>query len=177
MADIASFLATRIEASGHTINVPLVEAAGLLHDLDKAFPAEHPLKWLGHGEAGAEWARQNGHAQIAAALANHPVMRLADDEHYLPWVHGATVEERVVAYADKRTKQDLVTLDERFVEWLARHGQTRGMEVARERAEALERDVCGAATIAPEDVQRAQWAVHALARADGQATTPTPEQE
>jgi putative nucleotidyltransferase with HDIG domain len=165
VADIASFLASHIEQSGHTINVPLTEAAALLHDLDKAFPDGHELKALGHGHAGAEWARQNGHAEIAAALANHPVMRLADDEHYLPWVHGATVEERVVAYADKRARQDLVSLDERFAEWVSRHGGTRQMSLARERAETLERDVCNAAGLGPADVQRNAWAVDALAGA------------
>jgi hypothetical protein len=165
VADIAAFLAARVEGSGHTINVPLVEAAGLLHDVDKALPDGHALRALGHGHAGAEWARQNGHAEIAAALANHPVMRLANDEHYLPWVHGATVEERLVAYADKRARQDLVSLDDRFSEWLARHGATPQMAVARERADALEREVCAAAGIAPTDVRRQPWALDALAAA------------
>ncbi|MGI8928212.1 MAG: HD domain-containing protein [Candidatus Limnocylindrales bacterium] len=151
-----------MDARGHAIHVPLVEAAALLHDVDKALPAGHPLKPLGHGEAGAAWLREQGHDELAGAVANHPVTRLADDEHYSLWIHDATVEERVVSYADKRATQDLVSLDQRFSRWIERKGDTPKMQVARGRAEALERDVCAAAGVDPEEVQRAPWAVAEL---------------
>ena len=80
-----------------------------------------------------------------------------DDAAYLPWVSSATVEERVVAYADKRAHQDVVALDERFGEWIERHGASPEMEVARERAKALEREVCEAAGVEPAEVQRNPW--------------------
>lgn len=147
---------------GHAINVGLVEAAALLHDVDKALPAEHPLKQLRHGDAGAAWLRERGHEELAAAVADHPVTRLSDDEHYFAWSRGATVEERVVAYADKRAKQDVVSLDDRFRKWTQRHGNTPQMQVARERADALEADVCAAAGVSPSEVRRASWAAAAL---------------
>ena len=106
---MASFLARRIDERGHAIDVALVEAAALLHDLDKALPANDPLKGLGHGDAGAAWLRERGHDELAGAVASHPVMRLTEDERYEFWVRDATVEERVVAYADKRARQDLVS--------------------------------------------------------------------
>jgi putative nucleotidyltransferase with HDIG domain len=165
VADIASFLAGKINSRGHAINVPLVEAAALLHDLDKALPADDPHKGLGHADAGAAWLRDHGYNELASSVAGHPVMRLTEDERYQFWVREATVEERVVAYADKRSRQDVVSLDERFERWLARHGDSEAMGIARERAVLLEKDVCAAAGFAPGDVQRNAWAATALAEA------------
>jgi putative nucleotidyltransferase with HDIG domain len=162
VADVAAFLAKSIQEQGHTINVPLVEAAALLHDIDKALPADHPLKPLRHADAGAQWLADNDYGELVGAVEAHPVMRLAEDDHYGPWSRGATVEERVVAYADKRATQDLVSMDERFNYWLERHGDTHEMRVARERADKLEAEVCSAAGIDPADVTRERWAEAAM---------------
>ena len=70
---------------GVAVDVPLVEAAALLHDLDKALPADHPLKSLGHGAAGGEWLRRNGFARARGAVAGHPVWLLADVDSYAAW--------------------------------------------------------------------------------------------
>ena len=155
---MASFLARRIEERGHAIDVALVEAAALLHDVDKALPANAPVKGLGHGDAGAAWLRERDHGELAGAVGSHPVMRLTENERYEFWVHEATVEERVVAYADKRARQDVVSLDERFRYWADRHPDNDAMQVARERAEKLQEEVCAAAGVAPEEVGRERWA-------------------
>jgi putative nucleotidyltransferase with HDIG domain len=157
VGEIAAFLAARIAERGHTIDVELAAVAALLHDLDKALPPGDERKALGHGYGGAMWARDSGFDELAPAIQDHPVSRLSDDAIYLPWAAGATVEERVVAYADKRAHQDVVSLDERFAEWVERHGASPHMTVARERAEDLERQVCAAAGIEPSDVRREPW--------------------
>mgnify|MGYP002336268811 CR=1 FL=1 len=157
VGEIASFLAARIAEQGHPIDVALVEAAAFLHDVDKALPSEDKRRGHGHGIAGAIWAHHEGYDEIAPAIADHPVSRLMDDDSYLPWAKWATIEERVVAYADKRAHQDVVSLDERFAEWVARHGASPEMDVARERAQALEREICEAAGIEPGEVRRAAW--------------------
>ena len=140
----------------------MVDAAGLLHDLDKALPGSDPVKGLGHGDAGAAWLRERGHDELAGAVASHPVMRLTQDERYEFWVRDATVEERVVAYADKRAMQDLVSMEERFRYWVERHGDTDAMQVARERAERLEEEVCAAAGVSADQLERERWAEAAL---------------
>ena len=171
VGDIAALLAAAIEEQGHAISRALAESAALLHDVDKAFPDDSPLKGLGHGYAGAEWLSENGFGELAGAVASHPVTRLADDEHWAVWSRMATVEERVVAYADKRAKQDLVSMDERFQEWITRHGDNEALSVARERANDLEAEVCAAAGISPADVERLPWAEAALQGA--RMTAPT----
>jgi putative nucleotidyltransferase with HDIG domain len=158
VADVAAFLAARIEERGHAINVALCEAAALLHDVDKALPQSDPRNGLGHADAGAQWLSDNGYGELSAAVAAHPVTKLADDEHYAIWTLSATVEERVAAYADKRAMQDLVSMDERFDYWIEKHGETDVMVVARERAQILEAGVCEAAGVAPNEVARLRWA-------------------
>lgn len=166
VAEVAAYLASAIDERGHAISVALVEAAALLHDIDKALPDNNPLKGLGHGYAGAEWLSEHGYGELAGAVASHPVTRLANDDHYVIWSRMATIEERVVAYADKRAKQDLVPMDERFRSWVDRHGDTDLMRLARERANALETDVCAAAGIDPGQVERTEWAAAALGIAE-----------
>ena len=87
--------------------------------------------------------------------------RLADNEHYATWARTATVEERVVAYADKRAMADLVSMDDRF--HVDREARRNGRDaVARDRAEILEASVCAAAGIKPDEVERLRWAEAAL---------------
>jgi hypothetical protein len=160
---VAAFLAARIAASGESLDVQLVEAAALLHDVDKLLPDDHPLRVLRHGEAGAAWLSEHGHGELAKAVAGHPATLLGDDERYPRWASEATVEERIVAYADKRAMQDLVSLEQRFAAWLERHPErAASLRLARSRAESLETQVCAAAGIAATDVQRLAWVEEAL---------------
>lgn len=144
----------------------LVEAAALLHDVDKALPEDHELRTLGHGDAGAAWLTAQGYAELARSVANHPATRLSDERRYPRWAAFASPEERIVAYADKRAMADLVSLEDRFAAWLARHPERgQSLEVAHRRALRLERDVCRAAAIEPREVARLRWAAEALAEA------------
>lgn len=165
VAEIAADLAARVAARGIAVDRRLVEAAALLHDLDKALPQDDPLRALGHGHAGAEWLVRHGWAELAPAVDAHPVMRLvtpAGDR----WLERATLEERIVAYADKRAAARLGPVDARFARWQRKHPEhVDGLRAARARVDRLERDVCAAADIAPEAVRRLPWVRAALARA------------
>lgn len=143
----------------------LVEAAALLHDVDKLLPRDDPLLSLGHGEAGARWLVARGHPELSRAVANHPVTRLSDETHYRRWASFATREERIVAYSDKRAAQHLEPMATRFARWQDRHPEYGDrLLLARRRAERLERDVCAAAGIRPDQVARLHWVRSALER-------------
>jgi putative nucleotidyltransferase with HDIG domain len=173
VADVAAFLADAIRRRGTAVDRALVESAALLHDVDKVLPADHAHASLGHGDAGAAWLRDHGHAELSAAVAGHPVTRLAEDERYVVWWRDASLEERVVAYADKRAAQRLGSLDERFARWYQRHPERReALDVARTRARLLEEQVCAAAGVAPDEVDRLPWADAALAAAEERWTEP-----
>lgn len=163
VAEVAVDLAARIAERGTALDRALVEAAALLHDVDKALPKGHPLLQLGHGAAGAAWLTERGHAELAPAVAHHPAKLLSDEAVYPGWAARASLEERVVAYADKRATQDVVTLDERFHRWAERHPErAASIQVARGRAQLLEREVCAAAGLAPTEVQRVPWVRDAM---------------
>jgi hypothetical protein len=167
VAEIAAFLAARVAAQGTPVDRALVEGAALLHDLDKALPGTDPLRELGHGHAGAAWLTQHGHGELAPAVASHPVMRLTSPGAER-WLTGSTLEERIVAYADKRAAQRLGPLDARFARWFERHPEHgAGLRVARGRAAVLERSICDAADVDPVDVRRLRWVQDAFAQAGG----------
>ncbi len=178
VGEVAAFLAASISARGEQINVQLVEAAALLHDLDKALPAEDPLRALGHGDAGAAWLRDHDFDDLASAVGCHPVMRLADDDRYAGCIVLGSIEQKVVAYADKRALQDLVSLDQRFDRWKTRFPKSSTNSIARERARLLEQEVCAAAGIKPSGVERLSWVDEAIlagrAASRGAATGEAP---
>ena len=172
-AEVASFLAHRMASCGHPVDRRLAETAGLLHDLDKALPRDHPLLAAGHGHAGAAYLAQAGHPELVRAVADHPVMRLMAPDAS-EWVASAPLEQRIVAYADKRAMQRVVSLDQRFARWVQRHpGQTGHLAQARAMARRLEEELCGLAGITPGRVVRLRWVEDAARRAQAMAT-PTP---
>jgi hypothetical protein len=172
VAEVAAWLAARIEARGTTVDRRLVEAAALLHDADKALPADDPARGLPHGDGSAAWLTRLGHAELARTVAAHPVTRLLDGERYWKWARFSSREERIVAYADKRAGQRLESMDARFGSWRRRypqrgHGTHPGWDPAdlravRARADRLEADVCRAAGVAPAAVRRLAWTGAAL---------------
>ncbi|MET0773372.1 MAG: HD domain-containing protein [Candidatus Limnocylindrales bacterium] len=164
-ADVASFLAEAVHRAGHPVDRLLVESASLLHDLDKALPADDPLRALGHGHAGARWLEANGYPELAPAVDTHPVGRLVE-QPYVEWVTATTLEQRLVAYADKRSQRRVVTLDERFARWVRKHPDAADqLAVARERAAQLEEEICALSGLRPDDIQRDPWAEQAVSAA------------
>lgn len=162
VAEIAAFLCSAMARRGLTIDSTMIETAAFLHDVDKMLPKEDPLRKLGHGAAGAEWVRQQGHAELADAIALHPVMALAGAPSYDDWADRAGFEGRVVAYSDKRARQELISLDERFSEWHARYPESEPLRVAHDRARRLEKVICALAGLRPADVGREPWVAEAM---------------
>src|SRR3954452_24369282 len=76
VAEVAAFLAAAMVRRGIEFNSALVESAALLHDMDKMLPEDDGIKPLGHGAAGPEWPSQCGDADLAPAVASHPVMEI-----------------------------------------------------------------------------------------------------
>ena len=114
VAEVAVWLAARDRGRWIPVDRRVVEGGALLHDADKALPPDDPAKGLRHGDGSAAWLTRMGYPELARAVANHPVTRLADEEAYRRWAAFATREERVVAYADKRAAQRLEPMAVRF---------------------------------------------------------------
>ena len=165
VGEVAAWLAARIDARGTPVDRRLVEAAALLHDVDKLLPANDPLQALPHGDGSAAWLTARGHPELARAVAAHPVTRLGDETRYRTWSAFSSREERIVAYADKRAGQRLEPMAARFARWARRYPAMRDAESTariRARAERLEADVCRAAGVRPDEVARLAWTGPAL---------------
>jgi putative nucleotidyltransferase with HDIG domain len=167
VAEIAAWLAGRYRRRMIAVDPLVVEAAALLHDVDKLLRIDDPVRRLPHGEAGAAWARRQGMEELAPAIASHPVTRLTDPDWPSGWLPTASIEERIVAYADKRAGQRLVSMAARFGAWDRRYGPWAGEEpgLVWRNALQLEASVCGGCGIKPEEVRRLAWTGRALRRA------------
>lgn len=165
VAEIASFLAARMATNGIVVDRAAVEAAALLHDIDKILPADDPARTLPHGFGSAAWLTGRGHPELARLVAGHPVTRLVDGDAHRRWAAFASREERIVAYADKRGGQHLESMDARFASWRRRYPGTWDevtWRAVRARAARLETDMCRAAGISPTEVQRVAWVAATL---------------
>lgn len=165
VAEVAAWLAARIAAAGTAVDRPLVEAAALLHDVDKILPPSDPARGLPHGEGSAAWLARRGHPELARVVAAHPVTRLLGGERQRRRAPFAGHEERIVAYADKRAGLRLEPMAVRFRSWDRRYpGGWTAAEAAivRARAGRLEAEVCRAAGVAPAEVRRLAWTGPAL---------------
>jgi hypothetical protein len=178
IGDIAAFLAFHAQAAGQPINPRLVETAALLHDVDKLASAGAPAH-LRHGDGSAAWLEANGYAELAPVVRDHPVTRLVEPG-FERWSETASLEARIVAYADKRAAQFLAPMDQRFARWRRKYppGSDRvvkrtggsawteeAFELAEQRARELELAVCAAAEVTPEQVRRLRWSRRALREA------------
>jgi putative nucleotidyltransferase with HDIG domain len=162
VAEVAAFLSDAMVRRGVALDAAAVDAAALLHDLDKMLPDDDPLKALGHGAAGAEWLRQHGLDALATAVASHPVMALGEAETYEAWAERAGLIGRVVTYADKRARQDVIDLTDRFARWHENYPDSPKLDEAERRAGRLELEICGLAGIKPSEVRRLSWVNEAM---------------
>jgi HD domain len=165
VAEVAAFLAARTAARGVPIDRRLAESAALLHDADKALPKDDPLRALGHGHGSARWVEERGHDELGPSVEHHPITRLLDGYWFESWLRESRPEDRIVAYADRRARQRLVSLDDRFATWRRRHPGSWEDDVeveVRRRAGRLEEVVCEAAGIRPEAVRRLRWTAAAF---------------
>ncbi|HYH92175.1 MAG TPA: HD domain-containing protein [Candidatus Saccharimonadales bacterium] len=165
VGEVAGWLARAIDARGTPIDRAAVEAAALLHDVDKVLPPDDPARTLRHGDGSAEWLTGQGHPELARLVASHPVTRLVDGETFRRWAAFASREERIVAYADKRAGQRLEPMTARFASWARRYPGTwddATSSAVWARATRLEADVCRAAGVAPSEVRRLAWTGDAL---------------
>lgn len=185
VADVAAWLAARASERGAPVDRAAVEAAALLHDLDKLAAAGADAR-LPHGEGSADWLARHGMPELAPLVRDHPVSRLADDA-LVERLSSAPLEARLVAYADKRAGRRLESMDERFASWRRRYPSGPAERTRRtgggptgigwssavatgveERARALEREVCSLAGVAPDKVSRLRWSRRAVREASRQ---------
>ena len=116
VAKVALFISVELNKKGRTIDLGLVEAASLLHDLTKT----ECLKTKDdHARTGSQQLKRMGYERVGEVVAQHIWLVKEGDP-------SCVSEEEIVNYADKRVMHDrIVPLEERFSDLKARYGLNR----------------------------------------------------
>jgi putative nucleotidyltransferase with HDIG domain len=114
VAKVALFLSIELNRRGQTIDLGLVEAASLLHDLTKT---ECLKTKEDHARTGSLALQGLGYPRVGEIVAGHVHVSKEGDPSIVS-------EEEIVNYADKRIRHDrIVSLEERFSDLLDRYGR------------------------------------------------------
>jgi putative nucleotidyltransferase with HDIG domain len=135
----------------------LVEAAALLHDIDKI---EIRRSGGEHGIVGARRLEAMGYPELAMPVASHPITSLLDDDRFpIGW------PSVIVAVADRHVAQEFRTVAARLDDMTQRHPESAvSIAAARRPAHALEEQVAEAVGVSVAELVdrlRAAWAARA----------------
>lgn len=111
-------VAEALESTGAVVHLPSVRACGLLHDLGKFYTIQNGGS---HGQIGGAWVlNETRSPHIAQGVLHHVRWMWEIDETIDAWLLSYCI-----IYADKRVMHDaVVTLEERYVDLVARYGHT-----------------------------------------------------
>jgi putative nucleotidyltransferase with HDIG domain len=116
---LAVYLAKKLIGLDRPVNLELIRAAGLLHDITKRYSFDRPLD---HALTGSKLLRKLGYPHIAQIVRQHVRVSASRPQ-------GRISEPEIVNYADKRVVNDTaVTLEDRFTYIKDRYART---EMAR----------------------------------------------
>lgn len=114
VAKVALFLSVELNKKGQRIDLRLVEAASLLHDLTKT---ECLKTKEDHALTGSQLLKRIGYERVGEIVARHIWLGREGDPL-------SVCEEEIVNYADKRVMHDrIVSLEERFRDLKERYGK------------------------------------------------------
>ncbi len=121
VTEIACYVGDLLNGNGMRLDLGLVEAGALLHDIAKG---RCIVTGENHAEVGGRMVRGWGYGSVAAIVESHVFIT---EE----LVRGPITEALVVNYSDKRVRHDeIVTLEERFLDLVERYAGTREHEAA-----------------------------------------------
>ncbi|MBW2623059.1 MAG: HDIG domain-containing protein [Deltaproteobacteria bacterium] len=116
---LAVYLAKKLIGLGRPIDLELIRAGGLLHDITKRYSFDRPLD---HALTGSKLLRKLGYPHVARIVRQHVRISASRPQ-------GRISEPEIVNYADKRVVNDtVVTLEDRFIYIKDRYART---EMAR----------------------------------------------
>ena len=163
VAVVAREAARLVSDAGIPVDERLVESAAILHDIDKPMTSRGKADGPDgqHGEVGARMLERMGFAELAPAVASHPVASVLDESRYpRGWV------AVLVFLADKHVAQEFLTIDERLDDMQRRYPRfSTQIDEARPRVHALEAELAEIAELEVGDLVerlRTAWATQHL---------------
>jgi len=148
VARVALFISTELNKKGQKIDLGLVEAASLLHDLTKT---ECLRTKEDHAQTGSQVLKGMGYERVGEVVAQHIWLCKEGDSTSIS-------EEEIVNYADKRVMHDrIVSLEERFSDLKERYGRIQRamdyLERLRKEIYDIENKIFFILQIDPNDLQ------------------------
>ena len=111
---VALFLSEKLNKKGQRIDMKLVEAGSLLHDIAKT---ECLVSKKDHAQTGFQLLAEKGYVRVGEVVAYHVNLPPGGDPSQV-------TEIEIVNYADKRVRHDeIVSLEERYADLIARYGR------------------------------------------------------
>jgi len=149
VAKVALLLSSELNKRGQRIDLRLVEAASLLHDITKTICLRTKED---HTKTGYHLLKEMGYERVGEVVAQHVWLEKKGDSSSIS-------EEEVVNYADKRVRHDeIVSLEERFNDLKNRYGRNEESIAYLERMEKnileIENKIFLILEIRPDDLGR-----------------------
>jgi uncharacterized protein len=115
VARIAVYLGRLLNQNSLHLNLELLEAGALLHDIAKARTLSTGER---HEDVGARMLEDWGYVLLSGIVKEHVVLNVS-------LLHGPITESLLVNYSDKRVKHDqVVSLKDRFSDLISRYAKT-----------------------------------------------------
>lgn len=155
VAKVAQYLAREIEkkiskqklGKNKIINLDLVYAGGMLHDIDKGIPGAGEV----HPKKAVEILFHEGYPEVAKICETHTINAFLD-----PRTVPSTWEEKCVALADKMVKDEIIGVRERFRLWNEEdlpEAQKEVLKKSYSSVKELEKEVLGIIGLEPEEIR------------------------
>lgn len=106
---LAMYFARKLLQKNIAVNVELIEASALLHDIDKNIPKKEGER---HPDTAVRILNELGFSEVADVVKKHSLHCVLDSE-----LAPKTWEEKIVYLADKMTKYEIIGVDHRFKLW------------------------------------------------------------
>jgi uncharacterized protein len=149
VARIAVYLGGLLNHNSLRLNLELLEAGALLHDIAKARSLSTGER---HEDVGARMLEDWGYALLSFIVREHVMLDVSV-------LHGPITESLLVNYSDKRVKHDhVVSLNDRFSDLISRYARTKEHRAWLQEKFSLymllESKIFEHLTITPDDLSR-----------------------
>ena len=150
VARLAKFFASKIKIKNPNvkINMELVEAAALLHDIDKNVTKREGER---HPDTAVRIMKELGFTELVDIIRKHSVHCILNPE-----LTPTTWEEKLVFLSDKMVKYELIGVDHRFKLWYKEQLPPQAvaeLDAAYPKVKALEKEILDACGLTFNELQ------------------------
>jgi putative nucleotidyltransferase with HDIG domain len=148
VAKLAVFFASKLQEKKQiTIQINVLLAAALLHDIDKNIPQREGER---HPDTGVRILTEIGMDEVAQVVKTHPLHAILDSK-----IAPRTWEEKILFLSDKMVKYDIISVEERFSLWRNEQLPKKEQELliaAFPKVKEFEQFVCTTLGLTPTEV-------------------------